>query len=103
MFQQDSDPNPMAKLARAWFEDNNIEVKKWERQSQDMNPQENFREILKKPIRETRPENLSEDKLFVKEDWTNNPIKICQAHVGKYRHRLLGLFNNKAGLQSNTT
>ena len=62
-----------------------------------MYPIENLRILLKKRIRERRPKDLSEKKLHAKEEWANNPIKTCQAHVEKYINRQLALFGNKRG------
>ena len=52
MFQQDKDRKHTSKVTRAWFEDNNIKVMKWPRQSSDMNPIEILRKLLKKRIGE---------------------------------------------------
>ena len=56
---------------------------KWPRQSPDMSPTENLWNLLDKRIRERRPKDLSETKLFAKEEWPNIPFKTCQAHVEK--------------------
>ena len=64
MFQQDIDPKHTAKVTHAWFEDNNIKVIKWPKQSPDMNPIEYLWESLTKSIREKRQKNLSEIDLF---------------------------------------
>ena len=52
MFQQDIDPKHTAKVSRAWFDDNNIKVIKWQKKSSDMNPMKNLWKLLKKSIRE---------------------------------------------------
>ena len=51
MFQQDIEPKHAAKVTRAWFEDNNMKVIKWTKQSPYMNPIENIWKLLKCSIR----------------------------------------------------
>ena len=62
-----------------------------------MNPIENLWKILKKHIRDRRPKNLYELKLFAKEKWAKISVKTCQAHVENYRKRLRGLVANEGG------
>ena len=83
MFQQDKDPKQTAKVARAWFKNNNIWIMKCLRLSPETNRRENLWKFLKKRIRERRPKDLSEMKLFANEEWANNPIRTCRAHVDK--------------------
>ena len=78
MFQQDIDPEHTAKVTRARFEDNNIRVIKWSKQSPDINTIENVLKLLKKSIREKRLKNLSEMRHFAKKkEWANLSIKTC--------------------------
>ena len=87
MFQQGNDLKHTAEVVRTRFENNNIKVMKSPRQSPDMNPIEKLRKLLKKRNRERRPKDLIEVKLYEKDEWANNPIKTCQAHVEKYYRR----------------
>ncbi len=50
IFQQDNDPNQTSKLAKQYFEFNNINLLDWPTQSPDINPIENLWEIIKKKI-----------------------------------------------------
>ena len=97
MFQQDKEPKQTAKVARAWFKNNNIWIMKCLRLSPETNQRQNLWKLLMKRIRERRPKDLSEMKLFAKEEWEKIQFKTSQASVEKCRNGQLALFDNELG------
>ncbi len=73
IFQQELAPAHTAKGTKSWFNDQGITVLDWPANSPDLNPIENLWGIVKRKMRDTRPNNADELKATVKETWASIP------------------------------
>ncbi len=77
IFQQDLAPAPTAKGTKIWFNDHGVTVLDWPANSPDLNPIENIWGIVKRKMRDTRPNNADDLKATVKETWASIPPQQC--------------------------
>ncbi len=77
IFQQDLAPVHTAKGTKSWFNDHGVTVLDWPANSPDLNPIENLWGIVKRKMRDTRPNNADELKATVKETWASIPPQQC--------------------------
>ncbi len=77
LFQQDLAPAHTAKGTKSWFNDHGVTVLDWPANSPDLNPIENLWGIVKRKMRDTRPNNADELKATVKETWASIPPQQC--------------------------
>ncbi len=66
IFQQDLAPAHTAKGTKSWFNDHGVTVLDWPANSSDLNPIENLWGIVKRKMRDTRPNNADDLKATVK-------------------------------------
>ncbi len=66
IFQQDLAPADIAKGTKSWFNDHGITVLDWPENSPDLNPVENLWGIVKRKMRDTRPNNPDDLKAAIK-------------------------------------
>ncbi len=67
IFQQDLAPAQTAKGTKSWFNDHGVTVLDWPANSPDLNPIENLWGIVKRKMRDTRPNNADDLKATIKE------------------------------------
>ncbi len=77
IFQQDLAPAHTAKGTKSWFNDHGVTVLDWPANSPDLNPIENLWGIVKRKMRDTRPNNADDLKATVKETWAPIPPQQC--------------------------
>ncbi len=77
IFQQDLAPAHTAKGTKSWFNDHGVTVLDWPANSPDLNPIENLWGIVKRKMRDTRPNNADDLKAAVKATWDSIPPQQC--------------------------
>ncbi len=78
IFQQDLAPAHIAKGTKSWFNDHGVTVLDWPANTPDLNPTENIWGIVKRKMRDTRPNNADDLKAAIKATWA--PITPEQCH-----------------------
>ncbi len=71
IFQQDLAPAHTAKGTKSWFNDHGVTVLDWPANPPDLNPIENLSGILKRKMRDTRPNNADDLKTAIKATWAS--------------------------------
>ncbi len=77
IFKQDLAPVHTAKGTKSWFNDHAVTVLDWPANSADLNPIENLWGIVKRKIRDTRPNNADDLKAAIKATWASIPPQQC--------------------------
>ncbi len=77
IFQQDLAPAHTAKCTKSWFNDHGVTVLDWPANSPDLNPIENLWSIVKRKMRDTRPNNADYLKTAIKATWASITPEQC--------------------------
>ncbi len=95
IFQQDLAPAHTAKGTKSWFNDHGVTVLDWPANSPDLNPIENLWGIVKRKMRDTRPNNADEQKATVKETWASIPPQQCHKLITSMPRRIEAVIKAK--------
>ncbi len=95
IFQQDLAPAHTAKGTKSWFNDHGVGVLDWPANSPDLNPIENLWSIVKRKMRDTRPNNADELKDTVKETWASIPPQQCHKLITSMPRRIEAVIKAK--------
>ncbi len=95
IFQQDLAPAHTAKGTKSWFNDHGVTVLDWPANSPDLNPIENLWGIVKRKMRDTRPNNADELKATVKETWASIPPQQCHKLIASMPRRIEAVIKAK--------
>ncbi len=95
IFQQDLAPAHTVKGTKSWFNDHGVTVLDWSANSPDLNPIENLWGIVKKKMRDTRPNNADELKATVKETWASIPPQQCHKLITSMPRRIEAVIKAK--------
>ncbi len=71
IFQQDVAPAHTSKGTKSWFNGHGVTVLDWPANSPDLNPTENIWGIVKRKMRDTRPNNADDLKAAIKATWAS--------------------------------
>ncbi|KAL0152679.1 hypothetical protein M9458_052402 [Cirrhinus mrigala] len=77
IFQHDLAPAHSAKTTGKWFTDHGITVLNWPANSPDPNPIENLWDIVKRKLRDARPNTLDELKAAIEASWASITPQQC--------------------------
>ncbi len=88
IFQQDLAPAHTAKGTKSWFNDHGVTVLDWPANLPDLNPIENLWGIVKRKMRDTRPNNADDLKATVKETWASIPPQQCHKLITSMPRRI---------------
>ncbi len=95
IFQQDLAPAHTANGTKSWFNDHGVTVLDWPANSPDLNPIENLWGIVKRKMRDTRPNNADELKATVKETWASIPPQQCHKLITSMPRRIEAVIKAK--------
>ncbi len=95
IFQQDLAPAHTAKGTKSWFNDHGVTVLDWPANSPDLNPIENVWGIVKRKMRDTRPNNADNLKATVKETWASIPPQQCHKLITSMPRRIEAVIKAK--------
>ncbi len=95
IFQQDLAPAHTAKGTKSWFNDHGVTVLDWPANSPDLNPIENLWGIVKRKMRDTRPNNADELKAAIKATWASIPPQQCHKLITSMPHRIEAVIKAK--------
>ncbi len=95
IFQQDLAPAHTAKGSKSWFSDHGVTVLDWPANSPDLNPIENLWGIVKRKMRDTRPNNADDLKATVKETWASIPPHQCHKLITSMPRRIEAVIKAK--------
>ncbi len=95
IFQQDLAPAHTAKGTKSWFNDHGVTVLDWPANSPDLNPIENLWGIVKRKMRDTRPNNADELKAAIKETWASIPPQQCHKLITSMPRRIEAVIKAK--------
>ncbi len=94
IFQQDLAPAHTAKSTKSWLNDYGLGVLDWPANSPDLNI-ENLRGIVKRKMRNKRPNNADELKATVKETWASIQPQQCHKLITSMPHRIEAVIKAK--------
>ncbi len=100
IFQQDLAPAHIAKGTKSWFSDHGVTVLDWPANSPDLNPIGNLWGIVKRKMRDTRPNNADDLKATVKETWASIPPQQCHKLITSMPRRIEAVIKAKEPLPS---
>ncbi len=95
IFQQDLAPAHTAKGTKSWFNDHGVTVLDWPANSPDLNPIENLWGIVKRKMRDTRPNNADDLKAAIKETWASIPPQQCHKLITSMPRRIEAVIKAK--------
>ncbi len=97
IFQQDLAPAHTAKGTKSWFNDHGVTVLDWPANSPDLNPIENLWSIVKRKMRDTRPNNADYLKTVIKATWASFTPEQCHRLIDSMPRSIDAVIHAKGG------
>ncbi len=85
----------LPKVPKSWLNDHGVGVLDWPANSPDLNPIDNLWGIVKRKMRDTRPNNADELKATVKETWASIPPQQCHKLITSMPRRIEAVIKAK--------
>ncbi len=95
IFQQNLTPAHTAKGTKSWFNDHGVTVLDWPANSPDLNPTENLWSIVKRKMRDTRPNNAEDLKAAIKATWASLHLSSATGWLPRCHAALMQWFMQK--------
>ncbi len=95
IFQQDLAPAHTVKGTKSWFNDHGVTVLNWPANSPDLNPIENIWAIVKRKMRDTRPNNAEDLKAAIKATWAFITPEQCHRLIDSMPRRIDAVIHAK--------
>uniref|UniRef100_A0A803KET0 Tc1-like transposase DDE domain-containing protein n=1 Tax=Xenopus tropicalis TaxID=8364 RepID=A0A803KET0_XENTR len=95
IFQHDLAPAHSAKTTGKWFTDHGITVLNWPANSPDLNPIENLWDIVKRKLRDTRPNTLDELKAAIEASWASITPEQCHRLIASMPRHIEAVISAK--------
>ncbi len=93
--QQDLAPAHTAKGDKSWFNDHGVTVLDWPANLPDLNPIENIYGIVKRKMRDTRPNNAGDLKAAIKVTWASITPEQCHRLITSMPRRIDAVIHAK--------
>ncbi|KAG1926969.1 hypothetical protein F2P79_024521 [Pimephales promelas] len=98
MFQHDLARAHSAKTTGKWFTDHGITVLNWPANSPDLNPIENLCDIVKRKLRDARPNTLDELQAAIEASWASRTPQQCHRRIASMPRRTEAVISAKGFL-----
>ncbi len=95
IFQQDLAPVHTVKGTKSWFNDHGVTVLDLPANLPDLNPIENLWAIVKRKIRDTRPNNADDLKAAIKATWASITPEQCHRLIASMPRRIDAVIHAK--------
>ncbi len=97
IFQQDVAPAHTVKGTKSWFNDHGVTVLDLPANLPDLNPIENLWSIVKKKMRDTRPNNADDLNTAIKATCASITPKQCHRLIASMPRRIDAVIHAKGG------
>ncbi len=97
IFQQDLAHAHTAKRTKSWFNDHAVTVLDWPANSPDLNPTENLWGIVKRKMRDTRPNDADDLNAAIKATWASITPEQCHRLIASIPRRIDLVIHAKGG------
>ncbi|KAG1924783.1 hypothetical protein F2P79_025933 [Pimephales promelas] len=95
IFQHDLAPAHSAKTIGKWFTDHGITVLNWPANSLDLNPIENLWDMVKRKLKDSRPNTLDELKAAIEASWASITPQHCHRLIASMPRHIKAVISAK--------